>query len=85
MEFNYGLLKQRIKDVYGTYGRFATALGVPYQRVSKLVNNKSEWNDTLMYESLNLLDGWDDIRGYFFTPKVCKRELYSLPTEANTT
>lgn len=72
MEFNYGLLKQRIKDTYGTYGSFAKALGVPYQRVSRMLNNKAEWNDRLIYLSLELLDGWDDMRGYFFTLKVCK-------------
>ena len=57
MEFNYGLLKQRIKDTYGTYGRFAEALGVPYQRVSKMLNNKAEWNSPLIYSTLDLLDG----------------------------
>lgn len=72
MDFNYGLLKQRIKDTYGTYGRFAEALGVPYQRVSKMLNNKAEWNSPLIYSALDLLDGWDDVRGYFFTLKVHK-------------
>ena len=85
MEFNYGLLKQRIKDTYGTYGRFASALGVPYQRVSRMLNNQAEWNDRLIFRSLELLDGWDEMRGYFFTPKVHKRELYPNPTDLDTT
>jgi len=74
MEFNYGLLKQKIKDVFGTYGRFANALGVPYQRLSRLLNNKAEWTNELIFAAANLLGGLEDIKDYFFTPKVHKCE-----------
>ena len=70
MEFNFGLLKQTIKAQYGSNYKFAESLGIPKQRLSRLLNNQSEWNPSLIYETAEKLGVWNDLKLYFFTPQV---------------
>ena len=72
MNFNYGLLRQKIKDEYGTCGRFAEDIGIASQRLSRLLNNQAEWSGTLIYTTAERLGIQDDLKAYFFTPKVHK-------------
>ena len=70
MEFNYGLLKQRIKDQYGSSYRFAEILGIPKQKLSRMLNNKSSWSADMIYKAADLLGVWNELKAYFFTLKV---------------
>ena len=72
MEFNYGLLKQRIQDLYGTSYRFAESLGIPKQRLSRMLNNQASWSAQMIYKAADLLGVWNNLKEYFFTPKVHK-------------
>ena len=72
MEFNYGLLKQRIKDEYKTYGKFAAAMGIPATRMSLMLNNKAKWTTDVAYTAAELLGIEDEISSFFFQKKFEK-------------
>lgn len=68
--FDFGRLKQRIKDVYGSQDNFADALGITLQSVSNKLNNRSRFNNDEMYEWMELLDiAPVFFADYFMTPK----------------
>ena len=72
MEFNYGLLKERIKDEYRTYENFALAMGIGSSRFSLMLNGKAKWTSDLIYKAAQLLEVEDQIGLFFFTPKLRK-------------
>lgn len=72
MKFNYGLLKERIKDEYGTCKNFAAAMGISNSRMSLLLNGKGVWTTELIYNAAKLLGVEDEIGQFFFTPKFRK-------------
>lgn len=72
MEFNYGLLRERIKDEYKTLENFATAMDLGKARFSLMMNGKAQWNSQNIYKAAQLLGIEDQIGLFFFTPKFRK-------------
>lgn len=70
MEFDYTELRKKIKGQYKTFGAFALAIGIPYQRLSKLVTGKSEWKAKEMFMAATLLDIVGEVDRYFFALKT---------------
>lgn len=68
-DYNFGLLKQKIKDDFGTYTNFAKTLGITNTRLSTMLNGKAIWPPDLIYDSAELLGIVGKIEDYFFTPK----------------
>lgn len=68
--FNYGLLRQKIKDEFKTSKNLATAMGISDSRLSLLLNGKAEWTSTLIIKAAKLLGITGEIGTYFFTLKV---------------
>ena len=68
--FNYGLLRQKIKDEFKTLENFATAMGTNQSQISKMMNGKSEWTSTSIMKAAKLLGITGEIGTYFFTLKV---------------
>lgn len=67
--YNYGLLKQKIKDEFGTYSNFAKTLGITNTRLSLMLNGKAIWPPDLIYDSAEYLGIFGQIEDYFFTLK----------------
>lgn len=75
MAFAYDKLKGKIKEVFGTQEAFASALGIARTSLYSKLNNNTEFTQTEMLRSLELLHlKKSDIDTYFFTPKVQKAE-----------
>ena len=67
VEFDYSKLKGRIIEKYGTQGRFAEALGVNQNAVSKKLNGKTSFDKKEILIWSALLDiRTDEIGVYFF-------------------
>lgn len=75
MAFVYDKLKGKIKEVFGTQEAFAIALGIARTSLYSKLNNNTEFTQTEMLRSLELLHlEKSEIDSYFFTPKVQKTE-----------
>lgn len=72
MTFNYGLLKEKIKDEFGTAENFARTMGIGSSRMSLLLNGKADWSSELIYRAVELLGLEGQIEVFFFTPKFGK-------------
>ena len=69
LQFNYGLLKERIKDEFGTFESFANALGISNIRLSRMLNGRADWPPKMAYHAAELVGLIGNIENYFFTPK----------------
>lgn len=77
LAFSYDKLKGKIKEVFGTQENFAIALGIARTSLYSKLNNNTEFTQSEMLRSLELLHlEKGDIDLYFFTPKVQKTEQY---------
>nr|DAL11007.1 MAG TPA_asm: Protein of unknown function (DUF739) [Caudoviricetes sp.] len=75
MAFVYDKLKGKIKEIFGTQEAFAIALGIARTSLYSKLNNNTEFTQTEMLKSLELLHlEKSEIDSYFFTPKVQKTE-----------
>ena len=72
MTFNYALLRGKIKDDYGTFAKFAKAIGITESRMSMLLNNKARWDTEMIVRAARLLNIEESIPTYFFTVKSHK-------------
>ena len=78
MAFDYSKLSGKIREVFGTQRKFATAIEVGYVALSQKLNNKSEFSQREISKSCDALGILQsEIPTYFFTPKVQKDELAS--------
>ena len=74
--YDYGKLRGRIKEKYGTQAAFAKAMGLSNVSVSNKLNNNVEWGQEEIEKSVVVLDiAYADIHSYFFTHKVEKTQL----------
>ena len=65
----YAKLKGKIREIYGTEGAFAQAMGVSKAAMSMRLNNKSQWSVADVRRAIKLLDIPEtEIGIYFFTP-----------------
>lgn len=71
MPFEYSKLQGKIKEVYGTQGEFAAAMGVSSVSLSDKLNNKSNFTQPQINKACELLGiRTRDIPLYFFNIKV---------------
>ena len=69
--FDYNKLKGRIKEKCGTCSNFAKLLGCSNNTMSAKMNNISDFTQTEIIKSVDILDLKKvDIPTYFFTPAV---------------
>ena len=75
MGFSYNKLKGKIKEVFGTQEAFAQALGIGRTSLYSKLNNNTEFTQSEMLKSLELLGlAKCDVDTYFFKPKVQNSE-----------
>lgn len=75
LNFDYSKLRGKIKEVFGTQDRFASALGIGHVSLSQRLNNNLDFSSTEIFASCKLLNiSAEAIPQYFFTPKVQKHE-----------
>lgn len=68
MRFDYSRLKGRIKMIFDTQERFATAMGISARTVSLKLNNAVDWTQREIILACNLLKiPYGAIPDYFFT------------------
>lgn len=69
--YDYGALRGKIKEVYGSEGSFAKAMGVTGAAMSFLLNNKHEWGQKKVCKAASLLNiNQTEIGAFFYTIKV---------------
>ena len=69
--FNYNRLRGKIREVYGTEGDFAEALGIGRVSLSKRLNNSADFTRSEMLRSCELLNiAPAETVAYFFTKEV---------------
>ena len=67
MAFAYDKLKGKIKEVFGTQEAFSVALGIARTSLYSKINNNTEFTQTEMLKSLELLHlEKSEIDSYFF-------------------
>jgi hypothetical protein len=67
MKFDYSKLRGKIVEVYGSQRKFAKALGISHEAVSKKLNGKIPFQQKEMVTIANLLDfPVSDMDRYFF-------------------
>ena len=73
--FDYSKLRGRIREVFGTEGAFAKAIGRSHNFMSSVFSGNSVLSqDDIVNAVKELGMSVDDIGVYFFTPKVHKSE-----------
>lgn len=71
MAFDYTHLRGRIREVCGTQETFANTLGISVSTLSLKLNNKLEWTQKEMANTVSILGEPDEtVNDYFFKPKV---------------
>lgn len=69
--YDYGKLRGRIREKFGTQSAFAKVVGLSDVSVSNKLNNNVEWGQEEIERSVRALDiAYTDIHSYFFTHKV---------------
>lgn len=71
MVFDYSKLDGKIREVFGTQGKFAEAMNLSERTVSMKLNNLRAWKQNEMVEALEVLGlSFFDLVEYFFMLKV---------------
>jgi hypothetical protein len=71
MAYDYSKLSGRIKEKYGTNGKFAKALGLSEHSFSKKITNKARFKQSEITKSCELLEiPYVDVGEYFFKLEV---------------
>lgn len=73
MEYDYSVLRGRIKEKFGSESALTSAIGMNRSTFSQKINNQSEFTQQDMIQIMSALkeDTWQ-IGLFFFTPKVTK-------------
>ncbi len=73
---SYAKLKGKIKEVFGTQGAFAQAMGMDNTTISAKLNNKTPWKDEEIEKACGLLGiPIEQVHEYFFC-----RKSWEIPT-----
>lgn len=76
MAFDYGKLRGKIVEVYGSQAAFAKAMGISQRTLSSKMQNKIFFRQDEINKAINLLHlSLDEAKDYFFTPKVQEVEF----------
>lgn len=71
MAYDYGKLRGRIVEKFGTNGAFARAIPMSERTLSLKMNSKRSWSQKQMARVCELLDiSQHEVSDYFFTQKV---------------
>lgn len=63
----YGKLREKIKNVYGTIGKFAVAMGMDRSTLSNKLNGLAAWRQDEIEKACKLLGiPMDEVTDYFF-------------------
>lgn len=63
----YGKLREKIKNVFGTIGSFATAMGKDRSTISNKLNGLAAWGQDEIEKACMLLGiSMDEVTDYFF-------------------
>lgn len=63
----YGKIREKIRNVFGTIGAFADAMGMDRSTISKKLNSSVPWDQVEMEEGCKLLGiPIENIPDYFF-------------------
>ena len=77
MEFEYGMLRERIQQRFATQEDFARALGITEASLSRKLQNEGDFTRKQMIRASRLLSiDALSIPEYFFVEKVQKDELF---------
>ncbi len=77
MEFSYNKLRGKIKEKFGTQGRFADALNISNATLSQKLNNATEFTQTEMLTAMHVLgEDLSSVDEYFFSQEVRESEQY---------
>lgn len=72
IEMDYSKLRGKIKEVFGTEGAFARAMGYNRGTISAKLNNQSEWTRADIQKACFLLGvPFSEVEHYFFCRKCC--------------
>lgn len=69
-EFDYANLRGKVVSIFGTFDKFATAMKLSKNSISKKINNKVPFTQDEIHLAANLLGVQGLIELYFFTTKV---------------
>lgn len=79
MCFDYSKLRGKIKEIYGTQEKFATAIGIGRVSLNQRLNNSAEFKQAEIQKSCELLEiPKEEIAKYFFATNVQKHEQIKL-------
>lgn len=71
MAYDYSKLSGKIREVFGTNGKFAKAMGLSERTVSLKMTSKVGWKQEEMDKAMNLLGiPCEDVGTYFFKQNV---------------
>lgn len=71
IRFDYGQLRERLRDANCSQAELANALGLSRRSVSLKMNGKVMWRDAEIFAVMKTLGiPMDRVGQYFFTPKV---------------
>lgn len=71
MAFNYSKLRGRIREKFGSEGRFANAMKMSKQTLSAKLNNRIQFTADEIRLAVSLLEiSTDEIPAYFFVEEV---------------
>jgi plasmid maintenance system antidote protein VapI len=71
MEFDFAILNRRIVEKFHDRRNFAAALGLPVEKLNKILDDQIHFTFSEIIKASELLDiPGDEIVNYFFTPKV---------------
>lgn len=75
MNFDYGKLRGKIREICGSESAFCEKLGLGRTSLSQRLNNRLEFSQVEIHQSCEILGiKKADIPTYFFTPDVQKDE-----------
>ena len=71
MEFDFAALNRRIAERFETRGAFAVALGLPVEKLNRILDDQVHFTFSENINGSELLSiPSDEVIKYFFTPKV---------------
>lgn len=77
--YDYSKLKGRIREICGTNSAFAKKLGCSLNTLSAKLNNKSEFTQSDIMKSTDILNiGINEIPDYYFCSEVKKQNMQLL-------
>lgn len=72
-KFDYGKLRERIRDMDTTQAALARFIGISHKTMSAKMNGHQVWRQDEIYAAMGMLNIPEDkVAEYFFTPKVLK-------------